>query len=74
MFELRYLAPTQDEPMEEEGNQKTPLTKEIRLRISEAVTPNWRQLALKLGYNNDEVRVYCQSAIYYYEYIIFLLF
>lgn len=43
--------------MEEEKNQRTPLTKEQLDLVSEAITADWQKLGLKMGYQKDEVKL-----------------
>lgn len=42
--------------MDEDGEQRTPLTKEQLDRVSEAITADWQKLGLKMGYQKDEVK------------------
>lgn len=49
--------------MDEDGEQRTPLTKDQLDRVSEAITSDWQKLGLKMGYQKDEVplKFWCQS-------------
>ncbi|KAK7574093.1 hypothetical protein V9T40_011284 [Parthenolecanium corni] len=51
------------EPMDEDGEQRTPLTKDQLDRVSEAITSDWQKLGLKMGYQKDEIDFFANERV-----------